>query len=57
MGKQLDKGNESLYGFVCLSDIDIYYYKHLDTKDGVVTVDLSEFLFFKSLDVKGVNMY
>lgn len=57
LGKQLDVGQEFLYDVVDVSGINVYYFNQFDTKNGEIIVQLSKFLFMKSLEVKGVDMY
>ncbi len=57
LGKQLDSFNEHLYGYVNVNGIDVYYYNQMDTSNGKITVCLTKFLFFKSLEVKGIELY
>lgn len=57
LGKQLDAGQEVLYNVVDVSGINVYYFNQFDTKNGEIIVQLSKFLFMKSLEVKGVDMY
>ncbi len=46
-----------LYNCAEISGINVYYFNQLDTKNGEIIVQLTKFLFMKSLEVKGVDMY